>query len=367
MGMTMNPHKLLPVLLSTALCLAACGNNAQETGAADDDDGPAIPVETTLPSRSDIYATYSGTAPIEAYADATVIAKVSGEVREVMAEEGDDVVTGQVLARLDGERLRLEMQQAEANLQKLQRDYQRNLDLKGRNLISEGDFEKIRFEMDALQATYDLARLELGYTEIRAPISGVVSERFIKIGNTIDANEQTFKVTSLEPLISYLHVPEREYRRIDPGQRATIQIDALQGIDFPGTVARISPVVDPQTGTFKITIEVSDPSRKLKPGMFGRVSIVHDMHANALQVPRTAVIDDAGQSAVFVINDGIAERRIIATGFSENGRIEILHGIDDSDQVVIVGQTTLKSGSRVSVINENSGAATAAGNGTAGS
>ncbi len=350
----MNPKRLWPALAMIAVILTACDKGADETDVAEEDETPAIPVETALPSRGDIFAMYSGTAPIEAFADATVIAKVGGEVREVLAEEGDDVVSGQILARLDGDRLRLEMQQAKVNLQKLKRDYQRNIDLKERSLISEGDFEKIRFEMDALQATYDLTELELGYTEIRAPIDGVVSERFIKIGNTINVNEQSFKVTSLEPLISYLHVPEREYRRIVPGQTATIEIDALSGAEFAGMVARISPVVDPQTGTFKITIEVSDPSRRLKPGMFGRVSIVHDMHANALQIPRSAVVEEAGQSAVFIVNDGVAERRNITTGYAEDGQVEILHGLADADEVVIVGQTSLKNGSKVSVINATS-------------
>ena len=150
-----------------------------------------------------------------------VIAKVSGEVQEIFVEEGDDVASGQVLARLDGDRLRLESQQAEANLRKLERDFQRNLDLKAKGLISVGDFEKIQYEMEALQASFDLSQLEYGYTEIRSPIDGVISQRLIKVGNTIDVNTETFQVTSLEPLISYLHVPEREYRRIDADQPAT--------------------------------------------------------------------------------------------------------------------------------------------------
>lgn len=351
----MKPRRIWPALAIVAFALSACEEKADES--QDENENVAIPVETALPSRSDIVAMYSATAPIEAFADAVVIAKVAGEVRELLIEEGDDVRTGQILARLDGDRLRLEKQQAEANLRKLQRDYQRNIDLKERNLISEGDFEKIRFEMDALQATYDLASLELGYTEIRAPIDGVVSERFIKIGNTIDVNEQTFKVTSLEPLISYLHIPEKEYRRIRSGQLATIEIDALQNVRFEGIVARVSPVVDPETGTFKITIEVTDATRRLKPGMFGRVSVIHDTHHNALQVPRSAVFDDAGESAVFVVSEGVAELRVVLTGYSDDGRIEILDGLDDTDQVVIVGQTSLKNGSKVSVINASNVAA----------
>ena len=358
----MTARNFWPSLTLAAFFLTACQPGADEQHI--EDEIPAIPVETATPTRGDILAVYSGTAPIEAFADATVIAKVGGEVQAILVEEGDDVESGDVLARLDGDRLGLEMEQAEANLRKLQRDYQRNVDLNERGLISTGDFEKIQYEMEALQATFDLAKLELSYTEIRAPIDGVISERFIKLGNTIDVNAPTFQVTSLEPLISYLHVPEREYRRINPGQDAVIHIDALAGKQFGATVSRVSPVVDPDTGTFKISIEVTDPSRRLKPGMFGRINIVYDMHANAMQIPRSAIIEEAGQSAVYVIDDNVAERRVIVTGYADSGQIEVLKGLDETEAFVTVGQTSLKNGSKVSIINAAEIDETAASNDT---
>ena len=353
--------RLLPGILMTMFVLSACqsGENAT-TEDEDKEEAPAIPVETASPTRSDVYAMYSGTAPIEAFADAVVIAKVGGEVREIFVEEGHDVKAGQILAKLDGDRLRLEKRQAEANLQKLQRDFQRNVDLNKRGLISAGDFEKIQFEMEALEASYNLASLEYSYTEIRAPISGIVSERFIKVGNTIEVNAPTFQVTSLEPLVSYLHVPEREYRRISGGQPATIRVDAIAGTEFVGTVARISPVVDPGTGTFKITIEVTDATRRLKPGMFGRISITYDMRANALQVPRNAIVDESGSATVFVVEENVAHRRPVVTGYSQNGLVEILDGLTDEEKVVTVGQAGLKDGAKVSVIGTADDGASAA-------
>lgn len=348
----MKPRRFLPGLLMATALVAACQQGDQKNSDEETDETPAIPVEISTATRGDIYAVYSGTAPIEAFKDAMVIAKVGGEVREILVEEGDDVRAGQLLARLDGDRLRLEMQQSEANLQKLQRDYKRNVDLNERGLISAGDFEKIKYEMDALEAAFNLAKLELSYTEIRAPIDGVVSERMIKIGNTIDVNNPTFQITSLEPLVSYLHVPEREYRRIYPGQAATIDVDALDRSRFAATVARVSPVVDPETGTFKITIEVSDPTRRLKPGMFGRVQIVYDMHADALQIPRSAIVDDAGKTEIFIVDDDVAHRREVKIGYTEKGSVEIIEGLGADEKFVVVGQTGLKEGSRVSIINQ---------------
>jgi membrane fusion protein (multidrug efflux system) len=370
-----------PVLLLSVLLLAACGqggddsadeateNDSTEVAASEDDENseeedetPAIPVEVAVGSRGDVYATYSGTAPVEALQDALVIAKVGGEVREIFVEEGDDVKAGQLLARLDGDRLRLEQRQAEANLSKLQRDHQRNVDLRDRGLISAGDFEKIQYEMEALEAANNLAKLQLSYSDIRAPIDGVISERFIKVGNTLEVETSTFQVTSLEPLVSYLFVPEREYRRIAADQNATMTIDALAGKSFIGTVARVSPIIDPATGTFKITIEVIDETRQLKPGMFARVSVVYDIHENALQVPRSALVAEANATTVYVIKDDLAERREVQTGFSSDGQVEVTEGLNDGERFVVVGQTGLKDGSKVSVIGEESPAESTANN-----
>ena len=344
-----------PAFVACALMLGACApEDAAEEPAADveeEEEAPPVPVETSSPVRGDIFAVYSGTAPIEAFAEADVIAKVAGEIREILVEEGMDVSQGQVLARLDGDMLRLELNESQARLQKLQRDYERNVDLKEKGLISTGDFDKIRYEMEALEASYNLAKLELDYTRIRAPIDGVVSERYAKIGNTIAVGDPLFRVTSLDPLVAYVHVPEREYRNIEEGQLAGIQIDALQGQPVIASVTRVSPIVDPATGTFKITIEISDPERRIKPGMFGRVGIVYDQHENALQIPRSAILEEDGQTSVFVVVDGKATRKTVTTGYSDKGMVEIVAGIDDDDRIVTVGQIGLKEDARVTIIN----------------
>lgn len=348
----MSLNRFGPAVLACALLLSACDQSGEDPDATEEEEETvAIPVEIGTPTRGDIIAVYSGTAPIEAYAEADVIAKVGGEVREIFVEEGEDVSQGQILARLDGDRLRLELNQSEANLRKLQRDYERNVDLKEKGLISIGDFDKIRYEMEALEASFNLASLELDYTQIRAPIDGVVSQRFIRLGNTISVNEPAFRVTSFDPLVVYLHVPEREYRHIAKDQIVGIDIDALQGQRIVAAVTRVSPIVDPLTGTFKITIEISDDERRIKPGMFGRISIVYDVHENVLQIPRSSILEEGGETSVFVVEDGKAVRTTVQTGFSDSGMIEIDAGLSDGDRVVTIGQVGLKDGAVVQVIN----------------
>jgi membrane fusion protein (multidrug efflux system) len=319
--------------------------------ASEEQDSPAIPVEIGSPVRGDIFATYTGTAPIEAFAEADVIAKVDGEVRELRAEEGDMVSKDQILAVLDGDRLRLELSESKARLQKMQRDFERNTELQEKGLVSEGDFEKIQYELEALEASYNLASLELDYTQIRATIGGVISERYIKLGNTIRAGDPVFRVTSLDPLVAYMFVPEREFRQIAAGQPVQISIDALPGPPVIAAVTRVSPVVDPDTGTFKITIEIQDDERRIKPGMFGRMSIIYDKHENVLQIPRSAIIDAAGELSVFVVEDEVGIRKTIQTGFSSGGMVEITDGLVDGENVITVGHVGLKDESKVVVIN----------------
>ena len=347
----MKLHRISSTAFACVLLLSACQQGADNGNKDEEEEVPPVPVETSTPIRGDVYAVYSGTAPIEAFAEADVIAKVEGEVREILFEEGDEVQQGQVLARLDGDRLRLELNESRARLNKMRRDFERNKELREKGLLSEGDFEKLRFDLEALEASNNLATLELDYTQIRAPIGGVVSERYIKIGTTIRIGEPAFRITSFDPLVAYLHVPEREYRQIKADQPVAIDIDALAGQRIMSTVTRVSPVVDPQTGTFKITIEIRDEEQRIKPGMFGRMSIVYDRHENVLQIPRGAIVEDMGTQTVFIVEDGKAARRVVETGYGQNGFIEIVSGLEETDVVITVGQIGLKPDADVSVIN----------------
>ncbi len=341
---------LVVVILAGAL-VTGCGK-----GKAKDKEGAdkvtAVPVETQSLKRAEMLAVYSGTAPIEAHEEAVVVAKVGGEVRQIYVEEGDSVQPGQLLARLDGDRLRLTLAQTDANLRKLERDYTRTLELAEKGLVPKSTAENTQFDLDALRAAYASAKLELNYTEIRAPIKGVISLRNIKVGNTIKPNDPTFTVTDLDPLLAYVHVPEKEFRKIAPQQNAEVVVDALGGERFVGSISRISPTVDPQTGTFRARVEVVDPSRRLKPGMFARVNIVYERRQDALQLPRSAILDADGTQSVFVIANDKAEQRVIKTGLSNGGWIEVTAGLKGTEQVVTVGQAGLKTGTQVKVVGD---------------
>ena len=344
-----DPVKSTGAALATVVALLISGCGVGEAGAAGDESAAAtpLPVEVALPVRAEIFATYHTTATLDPDADAPVLSRVEGEVVEILVEEGDFVTAGQVIARLDGDRLRLEMSAAKANLDRAEREYQRMTSLHARGLVSTASFEGMQYDVEALRATHELKRLSYGYTNIRAPISGVVSSRDVKLGQHLNVNDMAFRVTKVSTLVAYLRIPQSELSRIAVGNEAEIRVDAMPDEVFAATIDRISPTIDMKNGTFRATAYVDNSSGLLAPGMFARFNIGVERREDALTIPVGAVVDEDNVSVVYVVRDGEALRRVVETGIEDHGVVEIIRGIDATDQVVVTGQGSLRDGSRV--------------------
>ncbi len=339
--------------LLLVVALAGCGNGQPPEGeSAVAEVSERIPVEIKPARLGRISAFYSATASLEADGRAQVVPRIAGQVIELLAEEGDLVTAGQVLARLDAERLRLELVRSQADLKRLEQDLARQREMRERDMISAEVFERLQFEVEAQRAEHELARLELSYSDISAPISGVVSERMVRVGNMVNTADPVFEITALDPLQAVLDVPERELSRLAAGQTALLQADALPGESFTGQVVRIAPVIDPESGTFRVTVELGGAEGRLRPGMFGRFSIVYDQRDDVVLVPAAAVLSEDGRSSVFVVSDGRAERRAVVPGYRDNGHYEIIEGLQAGEQIVVTGQASLRSGAEVLVIGE---------------
>jgi membrane fusion protein (multidrug efflux system) len=340
---------LISILAMAATAqLAGCGvGEASVSDAETIQAAIPVPVQVASPYRTDIFATYAATATIAADADAPVVARVSGQIVELLVEEGDYVKEGQALAKLDGERLRLEMLAAKASLDQARNELERNAGLNERGLISATSFDALQYDVEALQANYELRRLEYGYATIRAPIAGVVTAREIKPGQHLSVNDVVFRITDTRELIAYLQIPQAELAKFAAGHAASIEVASMPGNAYDATIARISPTIDTRNGTFRATALIDNASGDLAPGMFGRFTIAYEEHADALVVPAEALIDEDEQSSVYVVNNGEVIRRVVETGVESGGQIEILAGLNENDVVVVVGHSNLRDGSKV--------------------
>ncbi|MHB8911255.1 MAG: efflux RND transporter periplasmic adaptor subunit [Lysobacter sp.] len=341
---------LLPCLLALAACKG--GGNGDAEAKADEKKGPeAVPVEVARASRRAIAASYTGTAPLEARAESQVIAKTSGVALSVLAEEGQVVRAGQTLVRLDAARAELQAAQSAAMMRKLESNYARSRQLAEQKLISANDNDQLRYDLENARAANKLANLELSYANVKAPISGVIAQRSIKAGNFVQINTPIFRIVDTSRLEAVLNVPERELATLKPGLPVQLQVDAMPGKTFTGTVDRIAPVVDSGSGTFRV-ISTFDGGGVLQPGMFGRLQIDYDNRADALVVPRVALLDDEGDPAVFLVRDNKVTRVPVKLGYLDGGWAEIRAGVKLGDQVVIAGKTALRDGSVVQVLGQ---------------
>jgi membrane fusion protein (multidrug efflux system) len=343
--------------LLVSVLLAGCkppgdDANASNGEKGDDKEKPeeAIAVEVGVATRERIVASYTGTATLEAEREAQVVAKTSGVLLALRAEEGDVVRAGQLLAELDPERTKLELARAHANQKRLENDFARAEELFKNKLISPEQHDKIKFDLETQRAAYELAALELSYTRIVAPIDGVISERLVKEGNLIQLHQALFRIDDFDPLLGVLNVPERELTTLRPGLTVAMAVDALPGRTFEGKVARVSPVVESATGTFRVTTEFHDDTGTLKSGMFGRISIVFAERDNALTIPRSALMDEDGRTAVFVVRDNKVERADVKIGYTSGQRVEIVEGLTDGDAVITVGRAAVREGTKVQVL-----------------
>lgn len=340
-------------LIASVLGLGACkgGGDAEAKDAKAEKDADAVPVAVAKTSRRAIAASYTGTAPLEALAESQVVAKTSGVALAVLAEEGRHVRAGQVLARLDPDRARLQAAQSAAQVRKLAASYRRSQQLAAQQLISANDLDQLKYDLENARATNNLANLELSYANVIAPISGVIASRSVKPGNFVQINSPIFRIVDDSRLEATLNVPERELATLKAGQPVQLVVDALPGKVFTGKVDRVAPVVDSGSGTFRV-ICAFDGGGDLQPGMFGRIKIGYDQRADALVIPRTALLDDQGEPAVYAVRAGKAVRVPIKTGYTEGEWTEVRGGLKPEDMVVTAGKAALRDGSAVQVIGQ---------------
>ena len=341
-------------LLSLALLLAACKGGAKdgkEPGGDADKKGPeAIPVEVAKAGRRAISASYNGTAALTPVAEAEVAAKTSGIAMRVRADVGDQVRAGQPLLQIDRDRATLQVAQVEAQVRKLEANYRRAAQLASQQMVSANDVDQLRFDLENARAQHRLAKLELSYGTVVAPISGVVAARMIKPGNFVQINSTVFKLVDNSRLEAKLNVPERDIELLRAGQPVVLEVDALPGKAFEGSISRIAPMIDPGSGTFQV-ISTFDGGGLLQAGMFGRVRIHYDQRPNALVIPRSALLEDGGTPAAYVVRGGKATRAPLQLGFTEGEWVEVRDGLGEGDAVVVAGKAALREGSAVQVID----------------
>lgn len=351
-----------PVVLAMAGALA-CGGGEESEDAAQNQrggrpgmgamarTGASIPVEVKTVGRGNLASTLLTYTSLEAERHVDVVSRTQGLVKTILVEEGDRVAEGQPLAQLDTEALELTLKEREVNMNSLESNYKRSQELVSQELLSSQEFEQTKFQYEAAQTQYESAKLQLEYATIRSPFSGIITERLVEVGNLVNANDVVFRTADLDPLLARIYVPEKDIAQVRPGQSVRINVEGSDQT-HTGRVARISPIVDPQSGTVKVTVEIRDRRGTLRPGMFTTVNLVVAIQEDVLQVEKKALVAEAEGSYAFLFQDGTAEKRLLEIGIAEGDFVEVVSGLSDGDSIITVGQEGLRNGAPVRIAGQ---------------
>ncbi len=356
---------------------------AQEKKDGEDEEKKEVelpPVEVVSLERGAIEAVLRFSTNLEAESEVQVFSQAARLITQLRVEEGDRVREGQVLVRLQDEEQKSELARIESQLEKARREFRRQENLFAKKLVSEQAMNDATYQVEQLELALEDAKRNLGYTEVRAPISGTITGRHVNHGDQITVNQHLFDLVDFDTIVARVYVPEKELARLRVSQAARLYSASIGGGARTGEVIRIAPIVDPASGTVKATVGIPG-NQGLLPGMYVEVELVTDTREDALLVPKRAVDYDQNQAFLYRLKDDMTAERLrvevlledrenilpatagaggdSAAGDSVAGdsvagdsAASVAAALAVGDRIVVAGQAGLKDGAKVRLAGE---------------
>ena len=310
-----------------------------------------IPVEAINIKKGDISSYLLLSANLETEQMTDVYSRVQGWIKRIHFEEGDYVEKGSILLELNAEDYELAEKRARILYEQSKNACERCRGMYQKNLKSLEDYEESKFMEERSKVEWQQAQLTLSYTKIAAPISGFVGERFRRRGDLINTSDKLLTLINTNEMIAIIHVPERQILNIHKGQKALLEAEYFKQEKLEAWVKRISPAVDAASGTFRVVVGLQNPQNKLKPGMFVNIHIILDTHVNTVLVPKKAIVYENENQYVFLVKNSQAHKTKVFSGYQTANLLESLSGIEEGDQIIVVGQANLKDKANVKVVS----------------
>ncbi|HRQ78690.1 MAG TPA: efflux RND transporter periplasmic adaptor subunit [Gemmatimonadaceae bacterium] len=342
------------------ISLAACGTDTASSatpasrGPGGGPGGPGgnqiSPVEIATVERATLARTSLVTGQLSPLRVVGVNSQVAGALLKVNVEEGSRVTEGMILAELDGREIEAQLRAARANHTLAKATAERSQQLRDAQVITAAEYERDQAALAAAEASLTQLETRVGFTKIRSPIDGVVTQRFSQAGDIVGGSARLFTVADLNTLVTQLPVSELEVPLLREGASVEVRVDAL-GRDIAGRIRRIFPAVDSVSRLVPVEVAISGAQQYgLRPGYSVRVTLKLDERDNALVIPTRAIVGAAGSQNVYVIRDGRAERRRVRVGADLDGRTEVFEGLAAGDTIITTGNALLRDGAQVRIV-----------------
>ena len=365
------PKRIAAIIIIAAAVFIIVAAWPKRTQTVDDRSDKAIKVMAVVVGTMKLVETIPVTGSFEPLTSIEIIPEISGQLERLrlsdntLLDVGAAVKRGEVIAVIEHDIYLAQLAECRATLERsrvaladAEREKKRITRLFEGGSATEQNKDKAVTATRLAAASVKqreaaLARIKvtLDKATIEAPITGVISRKYIDEGNMVGPSTPLVRIVQIETLKVLGGVSERYLPQLAPGKTPVkIKTDAYPEDEFEGVVHRVGVAVDTVTRTGEVEIRVPNPDRRLKPGMFARTTIVLTERENAVVVPDSALLREQDDVYVFVANGGRAERRRVKLGLSQSQYYEVLDGLSVGDTVIIRGQRQLKDGQAVEVI-----------------
>jgi len=342
------PLPLLPATRTAQADTTDATARSEDVAAGSEEAEPAVPVEVAAVARRAVSAYHRAASTVEADRLVEVTCRAEGRVREVAAEEGDWVRAGEVLAELENGRQEVQLRRAELALAEQARKLTRARQMLAEELISEEEFETVRATHDQAVADRDLAGITLEETYVKAPFAGQVTARAVVAGQQVAAGLAAFTVADFTPLRIRVHLPEPVAAKVTAGEVVKVEAETADRV-LDAVVERVSPVVDPATGTVQVTL-LLPPDAPARVGGFVKARLTTDRKHDVLAVPKLALVEEGGLRSVFVAAADTVRKVEVTCGLYDETHVEVTSGLQEGWTVVTLGRGGLRTGSHVDIL-----------------
>lgn len=276
--------------------------------------------------------------------------EITGRIAAINFKEGGPVQQGQTLIELDSSIQRAQLEQADAAFALAASQHRRAQELTQRGFISAQARDESASELKVRQAAVSMARAQLDKTVIQAPFDGLAGLRHVSVGDYVSPGSDLVLVESIDPLNVDFRIPEQFLSAVNVGTRIHLRFDALPDVTREGVVGAISPLIDVGGRSILLRASVPNNDASLRPGMFARVQLQFE-DKQALMVPEAAIVPGGEMNYVFRIDGDHVTRVAVALGQRQQGRVEIIDGLEAGDQVLVSGLQKVSDGSRIHILS----------------
>jgi membrane fusion protein, multidrug efflux system len=330
---------VIAVIIVSLVVLKIINNNPS----ANQQRSNTIIVKTQKPFVQNLTEQLEYNGNIAAIQQANIFSKVSGNLENIFVDIGNFVNQGQLLAVVDSTQLYQTYQQAYATYYNNKIIYERNAELFTQNLIAKQDLDNSEAAMKIAEASYKNSATQLSYSKITAPFSGYITQKYLDRGALIQNNNSIiFTLMKMDVVKVYVYVLEKDLPLISENNKCTVTVDASPDKQFFGKITRKSNSLDLNTRTMTYEIDIPNQNYILKPGMFATVYFLLSEHNNAITIPKDALLKDASDNFVFVVENGKAKRINVVTGLIQDNLVEITGGLNGSEDIITTGQEFAK-------------------------